>query len=1183
MEPSKRSQYYKKAKALAAEIGIDPETLKPLWKEYKTVDWIVLVDKYEHTLDTMLEEEDDAFERKLAYDAALELAEQVGVRDEFITRLGDAATTEQLLLLADRYSDALDNASDEEFDVDDYDAILRLDHTLTEAEAVKMVDKMLSKKTILRLELIDSVGNRRIQYLTVAPKSRQFIIDLLVNGYDIQRDANYGSDTLDNMDVTEIDNIKVFSIKAGSHPVENRDGEFFPYISIFPDDLSRYQIYNQEQSKSKDKDIMRARNVQCLIHVLRLYKVPEARLNEVMLAYVGSTAIRSRDLKKIANIIRRDITVKKLGKGYETDRAKDKELPTILRNRHYKCKLKKDSNRVIEIAMFCNHYFMYELSLFTKYSSEHYEEIKNERDFRNISKCIVEGVKKKYRRYTGYRKITSLRLVEKLMEKGYFVKLDMANRPESSNHPELTKHIHMGVEDDECRAVTKKTQKSTKKKCIFYADCETFVTGPRHELYLIGVVGSNDDKVQIFNVCNTYGDTPEQSIVYKFLKYMTNNGKNKDVIVYFHNMKYDYNILERYLNLSNAPCRKGSYLYSVKCRYKGCTIEFRDSYKMLNFPLSKFGVNLDLPKEYRKKEAIAYEYYTKENGNIRAKVCEYMKLLSVEERVIFLNYLNKDKVKYEYDGINFNAVKYYTDYLKLDCLVLKKGFEKFNKIVVEDITKGKMDVFGSLTISSLTNTYMNLEGAFDGCCEYKGNTRAYIAKAVYGGRVCVNKESKKKVLSGKIADYDGVSLYPSAIHRLCKDLGGLPKGKPTRFLPEELKDWKEKKYSILTVKITAVNTMQQMPFITHRGENSIAYLNEAPEKPIVIDSITLEDYIKFHDIKYTLLDGLYWDSGTNPKMGEVIEELFKERLDHKAKGNKAMSQVLKLMMNSAYGKTITKKTNIKYKLIKDVEWKKNKDQWIESRKDNLKNYRYNNFNTLLAYREIKPDVYEMKELCADFSYNMGAVGCAILSMSKRIMNEVFNVANNNGIPIFYTDTDSMHLNSSDVPKLETLYEKKYDRVLTGNQMGQFHVDFELDGADNDQEIYAETSIFLGKKSYIDMLVGTNKKGEKVRGVHYRLKGITVAGLLDRAKHMYRLNRAARECAGESIGDTNATITQAQINEGYLLMYKTLAQGMRHSMLLNPTNKDTNEKKVMFDFVQGIVRTRSEFYREVQFR
>jgi hypothetical protein len=119
-------------------------------------------------------------------------------------------------------------------------------------------------------------------------------------------------------------------------------------------------------------------------------------------------------------------------------------------------------------------------------------------------------------------------------------------------------------------------------------------------------------------------------------------------------------------------------------------------------------------------------------------------------------------------------------------------------------------------------------------------------------------------------------------------------------------------------------------------------------------------------------------------------------------------------------------------------------------------------------------------------FNIAHVGVAILSMSKRIMNEVMCLAEDQDLPIYYQDTDSIHMNDSDIPKLSSAYGVKFGRELIGKHLGQFHSDFALDGC---SDITCSRSIFLGKKCYIDELVGINSKGEKEFGYHIRMKGI----------------------------------------------------------------------------------------------
>ena len=59
--------------------------------------------------------------------------------------------------------------------------------------------------------------------------------------------------------------------------------------------------------------------------------------------------------------------------------------------------------------------------------------------------------------------------------------------------------------------------------------------------------------------------------------------------------------------------------------------------------------------------------------------------------------------------------------------------------------------------------------------------------------------------------------------------------------------------------------------------------------------------------------------------------------------------------------------------------------------------------------------------------------------------------------------------------------------MVGEDLGNFHVDFDMYGATS--EIYAIESLFLGKKTYIDILESTDKGGKTINSSHIRMKGI----------------------------------------------------------------------------------------------
>ena len=154
-------------------------------------------------------------------------------------------------------------------------------------------------------------------------------------------------------------------------------------------------------------------------------------------------------------------------------------------------------------------------------------------------------------------------------------------------------------------------------------------------------------------------------------------------------------------------------------------------------------------------------------------------------------------------------------------------------------------------------------------------------------------------------------------------------------------------------------------------------------------------------------------------------------------------------MNSAYGKSIQKviKTELKYidadkapfKLY-DMYYQIHKAEQINDNKWLFETYKRRNNQ-----------------------FSNSIFGITVLSMSKRIMNEVMCLAEDLGIEIYYQDTDSMHIEYDKVDYLDEEFTKKYNRKLIGSGMGNFHTDFEPANA------YCIRHISLGKKMYLDVL------------------------------------------------------------------------------------------------------------------
>ena len=121
--------------------------------------------------------------------------------------------------------------------------------------------------------------------------------------------------------------------------------------------------------------------------------------------------------------------------------------------------------------------------------------------------------------------------------------------------------------------------------------------------------------------------------------------------------------------------------------------------------------------------------------------------------------------------------------------------------------------------------------------------------------------------------------------------------------------------------------------------------------------------------------------------------MFQKRVDYKKQKN-PVQNIYKLALNSSYGKTCEGLHNTRT-IIKD--------------QDDAFDYMFKNFNVLKESKKLgnKYFIKENVEVIDDSSFNY--IGVLILDMSKRIMNEVMCLAEDLGINIYYTDTDSMHI------------------------------------------------------------------------------------------------------------------------------------------------------------------------------
>ena len=655
-------------------------------------------------------------------------------------------------------------------------------------------------------------------------------------------------------------------------------------------------------------------------------------------------------------------------------------------------------------------------------------------------------------------------------------------------------------------------------------------------------------------------------------------------VCFFHNLRYDMTV---YLSdcgyrVKNIV-RRGGTIYSMQI-FQGSSglrgyIEFRDSAKLFGpGALAQCPAKFQLPDSLVKKEAINYKYYGRGPRNRLVSVREYSESksfvsetdrIAFEDRVLenLKTCLEVDVVMQEDDEVEplrFNPWQYYEYYLKYDVVVLAASLCVYRRDFCS-LTDG-IDPLQSLSVSSLISKVCKQNGCFDNVLPVSCILRKFLQQSVYGGRVCVHPDYELRRVEGTLQYLDGVSLYPSAMVELSKAIG-LPTGK-AQLLGAGEDPWQYPHFTV-QVRITAARKSQasgiqflcKRPTKTSvRDEENEVKAEEAEEEqeveglqyvgefdiqrgdePIVcvLDRITLEDYIEFHQIEYTVLQGVYWPGEPNRKWGNVIQEWFNLRLRYKQSGNKGMDTLLKLGMNSAYGRTILRSVD-EQNVYKD-------------RDGAAQTFLSNNFVTIKEFKDVGQESVEFTMEETDHSFTMPHAGSLVLSMSKRIMNRVMNCLSDLSSPIYYTDTDSMCIEDTIIPSLEALYNERYPYLppLNGEGLCQFHSDFSVKGCQS-IDIFSKRGYFIGKKMYLHILQATDSKNKILEWYKMSFKGVTQASL----QHLASQFDSTRTYLG----------SEYSYIRGLELAFQQLIDGKALRALQNPPG----EKQDLFLYSKGCV-------------
>ena len=854
-------------------------------------------------------------------------------------------------------------------------------------------------------------------------------------------------------------------------PVKNtksyndRGGNFFKYVthnlpSIVVEYLKRLQIF--DKLNDDDNKQRKELNDCCFVYALKQTgEYSEMTLNQIRMR-INTRYLSNSSVEDLCNEFKIHLKLNYIDDNNKLEKIKHK-------NKKYFGVSEDESEHKHIFNIYNKHYFIEERTPFTNYYINHVNTLPT-----NFYNKRMNG--KKLRIETNNKLLMSSKLVRILMKTNHFkpITFGQFGLMTTIYSNEIPKELDFPLEYNKefCTRLIepKKYDNKNNPSHIWFCDFETDVSGEYHKPFMC-VLQSEDGTI---NEEFRGFDCSEQ-----LLEYLPNGS-----LVYFHNLAYDIRMFAHYgLNRSII---KGTKFLSGCINYKEKSIRFKDTLPILSCKLSSLPQMFNLPNI--QKEIFPYKYYTferlKHNKGVINDAGQYEEKQWTDDDYKLFND-NIDKIPgCRINDNYFNMWRYASFYCQQDVTILRLGFNEFRKGFISDFN---IDPLNFISISSLANEVFNERVYYTNHNLFKvgGVIRKFCSYAVHGGR-CMCAYNKKWHVKKQLCDFDAVSLYPSAMSRLYT-----VEGIPSVIQPDQLNLEFLSKQSAYVVKIIITNVRKHYPFPLIMKKINGININDDNIKTnesvtMYVDNIELEDLINFQQIDFKFVKGYYWSGKRDYSIQSEIRKIFNKRLEYK-KQNNPLQQLYKLIMNSCYGKTIEKPVDNEYKYFYEGEklnkfWCKNYEKIIEDIEFTLSNKNNQKLHTVKIRKPI------------DKHFNFSLLGIQVLSMSKRIMNEVMCLAYDIGCHIYYQDTDSFMIEKDDLTQLEIEFNKKYNRELIGENLGQFHCDFP--SINNHKEMpWSIEAYFLMKKMYIHKITDSSNDIDYV----IRGKGLT----LNSIKHKYK--------------------------------------------------------------------------------
>jgi len=584
---------------------------------------------------------------------------------------------------------------------------------------------------------------------------------------------------------------------------------------------------------------------------------------------------------------------------------------------------------------------------------------------------------------------------------------------------------------------------------------------------------------------------------------------------YYHNLGYDKAYIASMFDKIYSYMGTGRNCKGFTASRDGRVLYFRDNAALIPAKIAEFAKMFGLKDV--EKGVVPYDFFPPgcmepdhpDHFILSGSECKKMlEMIKPGDREKFIMYTSTTKVNGKPllsandDGTyTFYHKECMMDYCDSDVIIQRQGRIAYRKLIEEGLNSAyKCRPHSDYTNSGVAQAVVTALGAYDGCYRLHGAASEFVRRFCCPGGRCMLRENVKQHVVGRLLYLDFNSLYPTAqiMIKGCplgppKLLSTLPKDRNIHEVIDEMAC--DDQYAIfLRLRITNVPRKNPFPILFRDNEalGTREYTDECSEDDPILFGVdrwiynALREYWGLiPETDFTIIDGCYFDGGRTTKLKDAMDQIFwmrkeyqractaakeaskdakeagdvteSKRLSDIAIGQNALAGVLKLVLNSVWGKDM-QRTFYEVTTIMsaaDVDLKLNDGRCtIEHISD------FNSDGTLKL----------VKSLTAKVPNSRAHVASEVLGCSKYLMVRFMDILNRLKVYCAYTDTDSAIIEASGYKAVREEFKNLYGFDIHGeseeyaadrkNPPGTLHPDFKPEDI-----THAIEFIGVGKKVY----------------------------------------------------------------------------------------------------------------------